>query len=269
MAKRQTNRRTATARSTSKRKATRPARAAAKAKPAARASAGRSSSAAKSSKSPARKKPAKLAARSAPKALAKKLAKKIVKQSAMKASTKGVRKAASKAVPEVARKLGTQPTAQPKAARTVKKAAPTVGERSAAGGPAIAKRPYLDRERRRLEEDPVQTPPSSLDMDRHGSAARSGRAALNKSLKEHTGMTPELTSGDIDGDWENAYFSGEEAPGGDNPSPDENVVDDIGKALGVEYQDGEELKASDKVGERDEHRWELDPASAEDYEGRK
>ena len=106
-------------------------------------------------------------------------------------------------------------------------------------------------------------------MDRHGSAARSGRAALAASLKEHTGMTPELTSGDVDADWENAYFSGEEAPGGDNPSPDENVVEDIGKALGVEYQDGEVLQGSDKVIERDEHRWELDPASAEDYKDRK
>ncbi|MEP7304106.1 MAG: DUF6335 family protein [Acidobacteriota bacterium] len=146
-----------------------------------------------------------------------------------------------------------------------KAAAPT---RRASAPPVAVKRPSLDRERRTLEET-VQTPPSSLDMDRHATAARSGRAALRKSLKEHTGMTPELTAGDSDGDWENAYFSGEEAPGGDNPSPDQNVVDDIGRALGVEYQDGEELQASDKVGERDEHRWELDPASAEDYKDRK
>jgi len=82
-------------------------------------------------------------------------------------------------------------------------------------------------------------------------------------------MTPELTAGDVDADWENAYFSGEEAPGGDNPTPDQDVVDDIGKALGVEYQDNEELKASDKVTERDKHRWELDPASSEDYKDRK
>jgi hypothetical protein len=106
-------------------------------------------------------------------------------------------------------------------------------------------------------------------MERHGSAVRSGRAALRKSLKEHTGMTPVLTAGDTDGDWENAYFSGEETPGGDNSLPDQNVVDDIGKALGVEYQDAEELQASEKVSERDEHRWELDPASAEDYKDRK
>jgi hypothetical protein len=106
-------------------------------------------------------------------------------------------------------------------------------------------------------------------MDRRGSAARSGRAALNASLREHTGMTPELTGGDVDADWENAYFSGEEAPGGDNPTPDDNVVDDMGKALGVEYQDNEDLRASDKVVERDRHRWELDPASSEDYKDRK
>jgi hypothetical protein len=42
-------------------------------------------------------------------------------------------------------------------------------------------------------------------------------------------------------------------------------VDDIGRALGIEYADNEELKASEKIAERDKHRWELDPASAEDY----
>jgi Family of unknown function (DUF6335) len=37
----------------------------------------------------------------------------------------------------------------------------------------------------------------------------------------------------------------------------------------VQYEDNEELKAGDKVTERDKHRWELDPASAEDYKERK
>jgi hypothetical protein len=148
-----------------------------------------------------------------------------------------------------------------------RKAPPAASARTAVA-PATVKRPYLDRQRRTLEET-VQTPPSSLDLDQHGSAARSGRAALSASLKQHTGMTPELTVGDVDANWENAYFSGEEAPGGDNPSPEENVVEDIGKALGVEYDDGETLQASDKITERDEHRWELDPASAEDYKDRK
>ena len=92
---------------------------------------------------------------------------------------------------------------------------------------------------------------------------------MQESIHQHTGMTPALTGGDVDADWENAYFSGDEAPGGDNPTPDQEVVDDIGKSLGVEYQDTEELRGSDKVVERDRHRWELDPASSEDYKDRK
>jgi Family of unknown function (DUF6335) len=134
--------------------------------------------------------------------------------------------------------------------------------------PVAGKTPRLDRVRRTLEEI-VPTPPSSLNMDRHGSAARTGGAGLRDSLEEHTGMTPALTGGDIDADWENAYFSGDEAPGGDNPTPDQEVVDDIGKSLGVEYHDNEELRGSEKVEDRDKHRWELDPASSEDYKDRK
>ena len=78
-----------------------------------------------------------------------------------------------------------------------------------------------------------------------------------------------VTAGDVDVNTEDAYFTGEEAPGGDNLTPDQDIVDDIGKALGVQYADNEPLKGSDKVVERDKHRWELDPASSEDYKERK
>ena len=129
--------------------------------------------------------------------------------------------------------------------------------------------PRLNRARRTLDEETVlNTPPSSLNMNRRGSAARSGRAELDQSRRAHRSMTPEIAGGDVDVDVEDAYFTGEEAPGGDNPTPDQDVVEDIGKALGVEYADNEELKSSDKVVERDKHRWELDPASAEDYKDR-
>ena len=60
-------------------------------------------------------------------------------------------------------------------------------------------------------------------------------------------MTPAITGGDVDADWENAYFSGDEAPGGDNPTPDQDRVDDIGKSLGLQYEDSEELKGDEKV----------------------
>lgn len=138
---------------------------------------------------------------------------------------------------------------------------------TAAGAGDGRRVPGLERERKQLREleESIEGPPSSLNMDRHGSAARSGRATMRHARKEHTESSPALTGGDVDADWEEAYAVGDEAPGGDNMTPDQDVVDEIGAALGVTYQDDEELKASDKITERDRHRWELDPASAEDY----
>ena len=183
----------------------------------------------------------------------------VKRQTGRKASSRPASRRGRKTPTRVRRSIKKAPSKPPRVARKAR--TPVVSA-------TVKKRPNLDRKRRTLDET-VQTPPSSLDMDRRGTAARSGRAALQASLNEHTGMTPELTGGDVDANWENAYFSGEEAPGGDNPTPDQDIVDDIGKALGVEYQDNEELKASDKVTERDKHRWELDPASSEDYKDRK
>jgi Family of unknown function (DUF6335) len=127
--------------------------------------------------------------------------------------------------------------------------------------------PSLERERRKLREveESVPQAPSSLNMDRHGSAARTGRAVLEHARRNHTETGPAMTGGDVDADWEDAYAVGDEAPGGDNPTPGQDRVDDIGRALGVQYADNEELKAADKIAKRDKHRWELDPASAEDY----
>ena len=138
---------------------------------------------------------------------------------------------------------------------------------TAAGAGGTRQAPGLERARRRLREveESIQGPPSSLDLDRRPSAARSGRHELFETRLEHTEVSPEITAGDVDADWEDAYANGDEAPGGDNPTPDQDRVDDIGKALGVEYEDNEELKASDKIAERDRKRWELDPASSDDY----
>jgi Family of unknown function (DUF6335) len=161
----------------------------------------------------------------------------------------------------------------PEAGRTRQGPTNPMATKRSTGTPAGAgttRSPRLDRARRTLREieEGVPTPPSSLDLDRGPSAARSGREHLQQSREDHTETSPVMTGGDVDADWEDAYSVGDEAPGGDNPTPDQDRVDDIGKALGVEYQDNEELKASDKIAERDKHRWELDPASSEDYTDR-
>jgi hypothetical protein len=148
---------------------------------------------------------------------------------------------------------------------------PTRRSTGTPAGAGTIRSPRLDRARRTLREieESVPTPPSSLDFDRRGpSAAKSGREHLQQTREDHTETSPAMTGGDVDADWEDAYSVGDEAPGGDNPTPDQDRVDDIGKALGVEYQDNEELKAADKIAERDKHRWELDPASSEDYTDR-
>ena len=104
----------------------------------------------------------------------------------------------------------------------------------------------------------IPTPPSSLDMDRRGSAARTGRAEIAATGREHHGIEsgadrPAMSTSTRD----DAYFSGEKRRAATIPTPDQDIVDDIGKALGVEYADNEELKGADKVDERDKHRWEL------------
>ena len=174
---------------------------------------------------------------------------------------KAMRKAAARTA------IRSRPRTKARTAPRRAKRPPQVARKARAAAPV--KTPRLNRDRRLLPDDIVQSPPSSLDMDRRGSAVRTGRAEIEESRRLHGAMTPAITGGDVDASVENAYFSGEEAPGGDNPTPDQDVVDEIGRAIGIEYQDNEELRGSDKVVERDRHRWELDPASAEDYKERK
>jgi len=115
------------------------------------------------------------------------------------------------------------------------------------------------------QDDLVPTPPSSLDLDRSASAVRTGRARLRGLHDELTQTDAGIAAGDVDADAQSAYFVGDEAPGGDNPTPDQDVIEEIAAAVGLEYQDAEELGSEQKLEERDRHRWELDPASSEDY----
>ena len=185
----------------------------------------------------------------------------VKRQSSQKAKTRNT----SRRVTAKARKAASSRSAKRSAPKRSKTARPAAANHRRK---AAAKRPRLDRVRRILTDN-VPTPPSSLNMDRRASAARSGRAEMREHQHDHGNLNPEIAAGDVDVNVEDAYFTGEEAPGGDNPTPDQDVVDDIGKALGVQYADNEELKSGDKLTERDKHRWELDPASSEDYKDRK
>jgi uncharacterized protein DUF6335 len=95
-----------------------------------------------------------------------------------------------------------------------------------------------------------------------------GSARLQRELRENPGADPAVTGGDPDARWEGAQFSGDESPVSSMPTPDQNDVDKLGQAMGVTYASDEELKVGEKEESRDKHRWELDPASSEDYRDR-
>jgi hypothetical protein len=103
---------------------------------------------------------------------------------------------------------------------------------------------------------------SLQDIDEQGSITSEGRENIDRST------SPLLAAGDLDARWQEAEAAGDETAGASNPTPDQEVVDEIGKAIGITYADEEELRVGGKEAERDQHRWELDPASSEDYKER-
>jgi Family of unknown function (DUF6335) len=198
------------------------------------------------------------------------------RKSAKASSTRPARNAArpaGRSTKKAARKAA-KPAARRAAASTRRPAPPRARPKPRAKVRSAAKssRPKpvaLQRERRRLaERDITPSVPSSLNFNPKASAASSGRDAAKHLRREHTEAGPSITGGDVDAQWEDGYAEGDEAPGGDNPTPDQDVVEEIGRALGVEYEDGEELKGADKIAERDTNRWEFNPASSEDYRDR-
>jgi hypothetical protein len=88
---------------------------------------------------------------------------------------------------------------------------------------------------------------------------------LRLRIRNNSHSSPALAGGDIDAAWEMAESSGEEAACGSAPTPDQNSVDALGEAMGIGYRDDETLNFGVKEHSRDLHRWELDPASSEDY----
>jgi membrane protein involved in colicin uptake len=208
----------------------------------------------------ARKKPARPAKK------AKKQAKK--KTASRAAARRGAKKPARKAAKKKAnKKKASKPARSASAKASARRAAPAKKAAPPKAAPrkaAAAKKPNLDRPRKTVAD--IHGIPSSLDLPRAASSAKSGRADMKDRLSKNTGSGPALTAGDVDADWESAETVGDEAPGGDNPTPDQDVVDDIGRALGVEYDDDEELQGGAEILDRDRHRWELDPASKDDDE---
>ena len=94
--------------------------------------------------------------------------------------------------------------------------------------------------------------------------ADSGRKELKEVLDQYHAKSPKLSGGDLDADWSSASSVGEETVGGQNPTPDQDVVGELGEAVGLTYDDDEPVAGAEKLNKRDDNRWELDPRSAEE-----
>ncbi len=102
------------------------------------------------------------------------------------------------------------------------------------------------------------------DFAERQNLAEGGREELEEELNEYHGLSPDISAGDVDASWQTADASGEETLGGTVPTPDQDIVDNLGKAAGLTYGDEEPLNSDKKILDRDRNRWELNPASADD-----
>jgi hypothetical protein len=89
-----------------------------------------------------------------------------------------------------------------------------------------------------------------------GTGERGGVVPLLYELEDHRETSPRLSGGDVDADWARAESSGEEMVGGSVATPDQDIVDELARALGVEQEaDAEVWTAGEILRERDRHRW--------------
>jgi len=84
---------------------------------------------------------------------------------------------------------------------------------------------------------------------------------LAQRLRNSTAASPRDAGGDLDADWEGVNESGSETFAGDNPTPDQSLVEENAAAIGVSYEDNEELEFIDKIEKRDRDRYELEEGS--------
>ena len=116
-----------------------------------------------------------------------------------------------------------------------------------------------------LSNNPDYVPDPEIEQFMEEEIARAPKdpEMLAQRLRNHTAASPEDAGGDVDATWEDVNDSGEETVAGDNPTPDQSLVEENARAVGVQYEDNEELEFLDKVERRDRDRYELDESSKE------
>lgn len=114
-----------------------------------------------------------------------------------------------------------------------------------------------------LSNDPNYVPDPEIEefMELEIAHAPKDPELLAHRLRNNTAASPRDAGGDLDADWEDVNDSGSETVAGDNPTPDQSLVEENAAAIGVNYEDNEELEFIDKIEKRDRDRFELEEGS--------
>ncbi|HUQ32262.1 MAG TPA: DUF6335 family protein [Pyrinomonadaceae bacterium] len=117
-----------------------------------------------------------------------------------------------------------------------------------------------------LSNNPDFVPDPEIEefMEEEISRAPKDPEQLAQRLRNNTAASPSDAGGDPDADWEGVNDSGTETISGDNPTPDQSNVEENANAVGVSFEDNEELDFLDKIERRDRDRYELDERSKAD-----
>ena len=114
-----------------------------------------------------------------------------------------------------------------------------------------------------LANDPDYIPDPEIEefMEQEISRAPKDPDLLAQRLRNNTAASPRDAGGDLDAAWEDVNDSGSETVAGDNPTPDQSLVEENASAMGVNYEDNEELEFIEKIEKRDRDRFELEESS--------
>jgi hypothetical protein len=114
-----------------------------------------------------------------------------------------------------------------------------------------------------LSNNPDYVPDPDIEefMEEEIARAPKDPELLAQRLRNNTAASPSDAGGDPDASWEDVNDSGTESVSGDNPTPDQSVVEENARAVGVTFEDNEELDVIDKIDRRDRDRYELDERS--------
>jgi hypothetical protein len=112
-----------------------------------------------------------------------------------------------------------------------------------------------------LSNNPDYVPDPDIEefMEEEIARAPKDPELLAQRLRNNTASSPSDSGGDPDASWEDV--NGTESVSGDNPTPDQSIVEENARAVGVTFEDNEELDVIDKIDRRDRDRFELDERS--------